>query len=157
MTKRVPPFLRSAFNYDTDIVSAETGLECLDPSLAQQQFKDDNDPNVIMERFARTNDMSLLQGAGSPQFGDFVDATDYRTSLNRVLAAQDFFNQLSANVRARFHNDPAEFLDFFNDSKNLSEAIKLGLMKEGTTLSPESPLAPAITPSKGDKGDLPPA
>jgi hypothetical protein len=32
-----PPFLRTPYNYDRDVVSDESGLACADPSLAQQQ------------------------------------------------------------------------------------------------------------------------
>ena len=155
MSKSNLLFIRSAYNYDTAAASNESGLLCEDASLAQQQFKDDNNPNLIMEKFARTGDLSLLQTGGSPQFGDFTSAVDYRTSLDRVNEAKLFFSQLSAETRKRFDNDPAQFLEFFEDPKNLSEAIKLGLMKEGTTL-PEPPLDAPLPNAKAPKGGLTP-
>nr|QJB20513.1 MAG: internal scaffolding protein [Microvirus sp.] len=145
-----PPFLRSAFNYDTQAASIESGLSCPEESLAQQQFKDDNNPNLIMERYARTGDISLLQSANAPQFGDFSHAVDYRTALHRVQEAQAFFAQLSAPIRARFENDPEKFLHFFSDPNNIPEAIKLGLATEGTPL-PEASLPTASKHGKGGK------
>lgn len=146
-----PPFIRSAFNYDTDSASLDAGLACLDESLAQQQFKDDNNPNLIMERYARTGDMSLLMQKNAPQFGDFNGAVDYRTALHRVMEAKEFFSQLSAPVRARFGNDPEQFLAFFADENNIPEAIRLGLAKEGTPLP--DPIPPVASNTvKGGKG-----
>jgi len=35
-------FVRNPYNYDMNKVSDETGLECKDPSLAQQHMKDES-------------------------------------------------------------------------------------------------------------------
>ena len=35
--------------------------------------------------------------------------------------------QLPAKARARFQNDPQQFMEFMNDEENIAEAIKLGL------------------------------
>lgn len=148
------PFLRSAYNYDTKAASDESGLSCPEPTLAQQQFADDNDPNLIMERYARTGDLSLLQARSNGVFGDFTTAPDYREALNRVTEAQSMFSQLSAKVRARFNNDPAEFLEFFNDSSNLEEAVKLGLIDpDAPSLKPAAPATPKTV--KGEAGASP--
>lgn len=142
------PFLRSAYNYDTNAASDQSGLLCEDESLAQQQFKDDNNPNNIMDKFARTGDLALF-GDKTPQFGDFTDAVDYRTALHRVNDANAAFADLSAAVRSRFNNDPAEFLEFFNNPANADEAIKLGI----ATRKDSSPLhAEGGTPSLGAEG-----
>ena len=47
-------FVRNPYNYDMDKVSNETGLECKDPSLAQQHMKDECDINTIVEQFRVT-------------------------------------------------------------------------------------------------------
>lgn len=130
-------FLRSLGNYDVDKVSVETGLVCDDPSLAQQQFKDECDINTILERFNVTGQLpvSPLQ----PQFGDFSGITDYQTALNAVLDAQESFDALPARVRERFANDPAAFVDFCLDAANRDEMKALGLIEgapEGVNKSP---------------------
>lgn len=132
--------LRSMFNYDTDAVSVETGLFCEDPTLAQQQFKDECDINVILERFNVTGQLPVtpLQ----PQFGDFSGISDYQTALNAVLDAQESFDALPARVRERFANDPAAFVDFCLDEANRDEMQALGLLSvvpEGPNLSPTEP------------------
>jgi len=121
-------FVRSPYNYDVKAVSDETGLVCPEPTLAQQQFRDDSDPNTIMKQFARTRDPALLQGLNTPQYGDFTGIGDYQSALNSVIQAQDAFMELDAHVRARFANDPGLLLDFLSNGENRDEAIKLGLI-----------------------------
>lgn len=119
-------FLRTPYNYDTMEVSDETGLECLDESLAQQHAKDETDINTIVRRFGLTGE--LPSGVRAPQYGDFTEATDYHTAMNAVIAANNSFMQLPADVRARFNNDAGAFVDFCSDDKNRDEAKKLGLI-----------------------------
>lgn len=130
-------FLRSLGNYDSDKVSVETGLVCDDPSMAQQQFKDECDINTILDRFSVTGQLpvSPLQ----PQFGDFSGVTDYQSALNAVLDAQESFDALPARLRERFANDPAAFVDFCLDEANRGEMKALGLIEgspEGVSQSP---------------------
>ena len=61
-----------------------------------------------------------------PLSGDFAAGIDYHTAMNQVKRAEREFMELPAHVRARFKNDAGEFLDFFNDPKNLEEAESLG-------------------------------
>ncbi len=35
--------------------------------------------------------------------------------------------RMDAKIRARFHNSPQEFLEFFADPANADEAVRLGL------------------------------
>jgi len=120
-------FLRSLGNYDSDKVSVETGLACEDPSLAQQQFKDECDINTILDRFNVTGQLPV--SALQPQFGDFSGVTDYQSALNAVLDAQESFDALPARVRERFANDPAAFVDFCLDEANRGEMKALGLIE----------------------------
>ena len=77
--------------------------------------------------------------------GDFSGIGDYHTALNRVIAAQDEFEALPAQIRARFNNDPAELIEFLEDDKNRPEAETLGLVEKGAAEVVE---APKTTPEK---------
>ena len=138
MTKGV--ILRSMFNYDTDEVSVQTGLACQDPSLAQQQFRDECDINNILERFNVTGQLPVMPL--EPQFGDFSGISDYQTALNAVISAQDSFDQLPARLRERFANDPAAFVDFCLDESNRDEMKALGLLVDAAVASNSSPTEP---------------
>ena len=118
-------FLRSAYNYDTNEVSNETGLVCADPSLTQQQFKEEADINTIVDRFLRSG--VLPTPVNMPQYVDYEGVFDFQSAMNVVRAADENFMRLDAKIRARFNNSPQEFLAFFGDPANTEEAIRLGL------------------------------
>lgn len=134
--------LRSQFNYDTDSVSTETGLKCEDESLAQQHQKDEADINTIVKRFGLTGE--LPNNVRMPVYGDFTGITTYQDALHAVMAANDSFMQMPADVRNRFNNDPEQFVEFCLDPANAEEAVKLGL-----AVKKPGPEAPASTPPAG--------
>jgi phage internal scaffolding protein len=136
-------FLRTPYNYDKDAASNESGLACEEPSLAQQHFKDECDINNILRQFNVTG--MLPESTLSPRYGDFTGIGDYHTALNRVMAVQDEFEALPAQIRARFENDPAQLIEFLENSENRSEAEKLGLIEIGAAEVVE---APKNTPEK---------
>ena len=123
-------FLRTPYNYDKDAASNESGLHCEDASLAQQHFKEECDINTILEKFNITG--LLPEQPLSPRYGDFTGIGDYHTAMNRVLAAQDEFEALPAQIRARFGNDPAQLIEFLENSENRPEAEELGLVEKAT-------------------------
>jgi phage internal scaffolding protein len=136
-------FLRTPYNYDRDAATNESGLACEEPSLAQQHFKDECDINNILRQF---NITGLLPDAPlSPRYGDFTGIGDYHTALNRVIAAQDEFEALPAQIRARFNNDPAELIEFLEDDNNRPEAESLGLVDKAAAEAVE---AAKTTPEK---------
>jgi phage internal scaffolding protein len=121
-------FLRTPYNYDTDAATNESGLHCEDVTLTQQHFKDECDINNILRQFNVTG--LLPENALSPRYGDFTGINDYHTALNQVIAAEDEFMRLPADLRARFENDPAQLIQFLENSDNKDEAIKLGLVNK---------------------------
>jgi phage internal scaffolding protein len=121
-------FLRTPYNYDKDAASNESGLHCEDASLAQQHYKEECDINTILEKFNITG--MLPENTLSPRYGDFTGIGDYHTALNRVIAAQDEFEALPAQIRARFDNDPAKLIEFLDNSDNRPEAEELGLVEK---------------------------
>lgn len=126
-----------------------------DPSLTKQSMKDDCDINNILKKFNKTGQLPDLIKT-NPKFGDFADTLDYQESLNLVIHAQTQFEALSAAVRKRFHNDPAEFLEFVQDAKNAEEMVSLGLAsKRPVASSPvalnNEPKAPEGVPPKESK------
>jgi phage internal scaffolding protein len=121
-----PTFLRTPYNYDRDAASNESGLHCEDATLTQQHFKDECDINNILRQFNVTG--LLPEAPLSPRYGDFTGISDYHSALNQVIAAEDEFMALPAQIRSRFDNDPAKLIDFLDNAENKDEAIKLGLV-----------------------------
>ena len=50
--------------------------------------------------------------------------------MDKITQAELAFNDLSSDIRAKFHNDPGKLIDFLSDEKNNKEAIELGLKIE---------------------------
>lgn len=99
-----------------------------DPGLTDQSQAKDCDVNVIVDRFMKTGVLPQFQG--SPIYGDFSEVASYQDALGVVAVAEEQFSGLTAKVRARFDNDPAKFLAFVNDPKNMRELVSLGLASE---------------------------
>lgn len=139
-------FLRTPFNYDADIVSHQTGLDCSDdPSRAQQHMRDECDINVMVERFIRTG--QVPQAPSPVQPVDFDEVFDFQSAMNVVVQAQRSFDALPARVRARFSNDPGEFLAFVHDPASQEEARALGLLAPIEPASPSAAVQPAPAPA----------
>lgn len=136
--------LRSAFNYNRDLVSQATGLQCLDESKAQQSAAEETDINTIVNRFLRTGEMP--RDLRAPTYGDFDEVFDFQTAMNAVRQANESFMSMPAQLRARFHNSPQEFLEFTNNAENYDEAVKLGIVvprtQEATPTPPATPEVP---------------
>lgn len=124
--KTADVFLRTQYNYDRDAASDAAGLACKDKSLARQEFKDETNINTIVERFLKTG--QLPADTRMPQYADFDGVMDFHSAMNATRKAQESFDRLPAQIRARFHNDPQELLEFAANPDNNAEAIKLGLL-----------------------------
>lgn len=136
------PFVRSPHNYDSDIDSFKSGLECLDPTRAQQNMRDETDINVLVKRFA--GGMPIPAPAAVAEFVDASAGFDFQQAMNQVVEAQRAFMDLPSNIRDRFANDPAKLIDFLADGRNQAEAAFLGLA--ATTPPPAPAAAPVGAP-----------
>lgn len=136
---------RTIFNYDTDEVSLSTGWTTTQPSLTQQQFKDECDINTIAKNFGLTG--QLPPPVYAPTYGDFTEVEDFQGALHAIQRASASFMELPANVRERFNNDPARFVDFCSDARNAPEMATLGLSRSAAPPAPKPPDPVNPTPS----------
>lgn len=95
-------------------------------SPVKQEFKEECDINVLMKRYQKTGLFPQFPGQ-QPRYISNIGMPDYQESLHIVMAAQEEFAALNSELRKRFDNDPAKFLEFCNDPSNGDELIKLGL------------------------------
>lgn len=113
--------------------SKRVKMFCDDPSLTRQEFKDDCDLAKIVKRFAATPEgrdaLARAQGFVDSRFEDVSNVPDYQTSLEYIKRADEAFMQLPGEVRRRFNHNPAEFLNFVDNPKNLDELRSMGLAK----------------------------
>lgn len=94
-------------------------------SLTQQGDLEETDINILLKKYAVSG--TLPQIVKPPLSGDFTTTNDFRTMLDVVRSAQEQFEEVPAQIRKRFDNDPAQFMDFIHNQDNLEEMRKLGL------------------------------
>ena len=133
--------------YDSDAASAEAVCECKDESLAQQSFGDEVDINTLVRRFGLTGTVPVLDRMVVAS--DFDEVFDYQSAMNLIVQADRAFMSLPADVRSRFGNSPAAFVEFCSVKDNLPELRRLGLAP-----AIEEPAA-ASPPVVGDRGEPP--
>lgn len=122
------------------------------PSMTLQQFRDECDINNLVARYHRTGSFyNALDCAGRvvrmPQYGDFSEIGDFREQQQKILDVYEMFATLPAKVRERFNNNPAFFVEFVADEKNIDECVKLGILERPKVVNE---LAEPVTPVVGD-------
>jgi len=143
------PFLRTTYNYDHNEASQDSALRCNDLSLAQQHMLEQTDINHIVKQFGITG--KLPTGIRTPTYGDFTGVYDYHSAVNAIAQAGESFDSMPAHVRARFHNDPQEFLEFCSQEGNAAELKSLGLIDPALTPEPEIPAQEKPTENSVDE------
>jgi len=136
-------FSRNALpNYDTDTASYTTGLVTTEPSLAQQQYKDETDINHIAKQYGLTG--RIPTPTYLPTFGDFTEVNDFQSALHAIQRAEASFLAMPAHVRERFSNDSQKFLEFTSDERNSDELKALGLFRDAPSppISQPGPINP---------------
>lgn len=101
------------------------------PSRTKQAFKQECDINQVMKKFKKVNGYDYLSRHADVVYGNFGDFSDVPTLLEareRIIRAEEAFGALPSQLRKRFSNDPAQFLDFVHDPKNEEEMRALGLL-----------------------------
>lgn len=119
-------------------------------SLTKQSEADACDINNIMKQYEATGRLPDLI-MRDPIYADFSDMGTYQEAMNIVAHANEQFNALDARVREQFDNDPAKFLKFAEDPKNIEALVDMGLAtkREEPVKGPQQP-APAPIPQKAD-------
>lgn len=143
----------SQYNYPHNFRTAygpklKIALQPRGESRTKQSFKAECDINHIMARFLRTGVIDA-QNRHAPRYGD-CSGQDFTSYMNIIASSRSIFQELPAQLRARFENSPAKFLDFVHDARNAEEARELGLLKPA---APEA--TPLPTPPASDAGNPP--
>lgn len=118
----------------------------------KQSFKDECDINTIMGRYMRTGELPMIN-VSYPQYMDCT-GMDFETHMQFVAGAKTMFSELPSDIRNRFNNDPAAFLDFCSQEKNRPELAEMGLLSADAMRSiAEAQKASSVAPSP--LGDAP--
>jgi len=145
---RYRPHVRARTWFTGEIVDPKTGELVKLPSMTKQEFVDQCDINNILKQFKMTGMVTHISAkAAQGEYLDLPDDVDFQTSLNIVHQAEAAFATLPSKIRTRFENDPAQFLAFMADPKNMAEASQLGLLQKAAPAAPQEPQAGAPLPT----------
>lgn len=129
--ERTKPVKRGNFysNYSEHLSPGITTPE--ESEFTDQSFADECDINTIMAKYQSTGELPVVNSAEA-QYLD-VTGMDYHEHMQFIVDAQNLFDELPSAIRDRFHNDPAEFLDFTGDENNRKELAQMGLLTPEAT------------------------
>lgn len=125
--------------------SKDFATEIVGESMTQQSDADECDINVIMKKYGPGG--QLPQVIGKPLYGDFSEALEYRDAVEMIRAADEAFQEIPAKIRARFNNDPQEFIEWATDPENLDEVRKAGLAPPAPVLQSAPGAGPGAQPA----------
>lgn len=116
-------------------------------TLTQQQFKDEQNINNIMKKYGAAAFSSQTQYL-KQGFADFSKPVDFLQAKTLILQAENHFNELPAEIRKEFNNNPVNLVNFVQDEKNRDRAIELGLLDPSKIEQKEPVKVPAQDPVK---------
>lgn len=96
------------------------------PSLTKQSFAEELDANNIIKRFGPQNIEAAYKFEAI--YGEFT-SYDLREAIDKVEKSAELFQDVPADLRIKFNNDPGKFIDFVTDENNLDTLREHGLAK----------------------------
>lgn len=109
------------FDSDGHMHLVETGRENISEYI--QSHKDSTDINLLIQRFVK-GDVSVLSRRQG-MYGDFTQLPkNYADMLNKLNRAEEFFNALPVEERAKFNHSFAQFVSSLGELVPASNPIE---------------------------------
>lgn len=134
-----------------ELLDHATGKVTRPPTMAKQEFRNECDINNILKQFSATGMLNhVALNAASGVYTDLPEPEEFQDSLHQVEEARRSFASLPSRVRARFDNEPVQFLEFMADPANLDEMKAMGLLVPDKVEPPPQKVE-IVNPSPVDK------
>lgn len=91
--------------------------------VTKQSFKDQCDINKILERAARVGGLSHFEKHGAV-YADFSEF-DFMEAQNKIAQGTRIFEELPAEIRREFNQDPQAFFSFAADPANAERITEI--------------------------------
>lgn len=129
-------------------------------SMTKQADMPETDINKIIARYQNNGDPSIFMRNTNAAYIDASEAPDYFECLNIVKQAQESFQELPAEIRDRFANDPGELITAISDPERWEELSELGILekdqlKESTEATIAAIRAAFTPPETGANSETP--
>lgn len=117
---------------ETDFVSpkidCQKAIDEGEEIRVEQSHKDEVNINNIVKRAGGMELIAKVNALKDWKFDD-VTSNDFQENMNAIIKARDTFADVPSEIRKKFDNDPAKFMDFVRNPANIQEMIDLGLSK----------------------------
>ena len=102
--------------YEKPVIDCQAAIENGEQVLVEQSHKEEVNINNIV----RKNGADLVLKVSQLTEFQFDDVTgnDFQENMNAIIKARDTFADVPSDVRRRFDNDPAKFMDFVYNPEN---------------------------------------
>lgn len=137
--------IRSRYNLGDPV----KGLEFHEPSLTQQQFKDECEIESLLKAHNLSQVMGIINNHDQqPLYGDVSEIPDFHVSQNHLARATEYFEGLPSDVRSRFNNSLSEFLTMLNNPSAREALTEMGVLKKAADkvadMAGEQPVVPPV-------------
>jgi len=104
--------------------------------IVEQHHKDEVNINNIIKRHG----MDMIAKTAMLNQGEYImddnPTNDFQEAMFIVTKANETFSQMPSELRKKFNNSPAEYMDFIQNPANIDEMVSLGLAQR----TPEAPV-----------------
>lgn len=111
--------------------SSDFGPRDYTDGRTKQAFRDECDINKILKKAQRTGSIAHLQKYPEAIYGEFDGEFDLLTAQNKLIKANQIFDELPSEVRREFGNDALAFVKFAGDPKNDIRELIPAIAKPG--------------------------
>lgn len=101
-------------------------------SKTDETLLDEVNVNSIMAKFKKTGQLTHLSQR-IMKYADMSNITTLGDALDIITKSREDFLQLPSEIRAKFGNDPIQFVEYVNNPENFEELTEMGLLTKETT------------------------
>jgi phage internal scaffolding protein len=116
----------------------DVSIDCSEPKITDQSFKNMCDINIIMANYAKTGLFGHLNN-NEPRYVDNSTIPNLEEAFDIVNRAEMLFYELPADIRKLMDNDPSQLEGFIQNPENAEI-----LLKNGVIVKREEPKKPFI-------------
>ena len=144
--------------YSKAVRAPSHGILFTEPSQTDQSSLEETTIDYYLRRYAATGIDPAAGRLEAAQFGDFSSVDDFRSAQSKVAAVKSGFESLSAQERAQFDNNFANYVEFILNPENAKAAQDMGFlhapivkeMKNAKETQPASETVAEVSQSSSD-------
>lgn len=118
-------------------LDCQAAIEAGEEIRVEQSHVREVDINNIVRKHAGNMELITKISNLSNWRYDDVTGNDFQESMHIMMKARDSFMDVPSDIRKKFGNDPAAFMDFVQNKDNKKQLVEWGLANP-----PEAPMAP---------------